>query len=278
MAAWLRLAVLSALLVIGVPPIALTQVILMRLGLPGARWMPVIFHRYVCRVLNVRVNVVGARAEERPLILLANHCSWLDIPVIGTLGPQSFIAKREVRDWPALGFLATLQRTIFIDRDRRSQTGKDTQEIASRLTGGDPVVLFGEGTSSDGNRTLPFKSALVGAAESVAGEKDDVWLQPVAIAYTHVNGMPMGRQHRPIAAWYGDDDLVPHLTGVLKAGPIDVDLVLGTPIHVGRAGGRKKATRLVEARVREMLGAALTGRRQDEAVETLSETMESKAA
>lgn len=278
MAAWLRLAVLSALLVIGVPPIALTQVILMRLGLPGARWMPVIFHRYVCRVLNVRVNVVGARAEERPLILLANHCSWLDIPVIGTLGPQSFIAKREVRDWPALGFLATLQRTIFIDRDRRSQTGKDTQEIASRLTGGDPVVLFGEGTSSDGNRTLPFKSALVGAAESVAGEQDDVWLQPAAIAYTHVNGMPMGRQHRPIAAWYGDDDLVPHLTGVLKAGPIDVDLVLGTPIHVGQAGGRKKATRLAEAQVREMLGAALTGRRQDEAVEALSEIMTSKAA
>lgn len=278
MAAWFRLVVLSVLLVVGIPPIALVQVVLMLLKLPGVRWMPVLFHRYICRVLNVRVNVVGARADERPLILLANHCSWLDIPVIGTLGPQSFIAKREVRDWPALGFLATLQRTIFINRERRSQTGRDTAEIASRLTGGDPVVLFGEGTSSDGNRVLPFKSALVGAAEGVAGEKDDVWLQPVAIAYTHVNGMPMGRQHRPIAAWYGDDDLVPHLKGVLKAGPIDVDLVLGEPIHVGRAGGRKTATRLAEAQVRDMLGAALTGRRTDVAVLSLPQTTTTEAA
>jgi 1-acyl-sn-glycerol-3-phosphate acyltransferase len=143
------------------------QLIGIAFKLPLQRGVPYVYHRILCGLIGIRVHEIGKRSPESPLLILANHASWLDILVITSLTPAVFVAKKEVAGWPVFGWLAKLQRTVFIDRERRHRTGAATQEIADRLNGGDAVVLFAEGTSSDGNRILPFRSALIGAVHHV---------------------------------------------------------------------------------------------------------------
>ncbi len=243
------------------------QALSVTLRLPTARWIPVIYHRLACFGLGVRVSTKGRLATDKGSVLItANHASWLDIVVLGQSRPLSFIAKSEVANWPIFGWLAKLQRSIFVNRTRRSETGKVAKAIAERLAQGDAMVLFPEGTSSDGNRVLPFRSALIGAAsaamsapaqESEGGLTPPVWIQPVSIAYTAVQGLPMGRQHRPLAAWYGDMELMPHLWALLKEGALDVTISYGEPIPFDNSVNRKQMAQLAENEVRELTRAAL---------------------
>jgi lyso-ornithine lipid O-acyltransferase len=239
------------------------QWVAVTLRLPARRRIPVLYHRIVCALLDVRVTVVGARVEERPLLIVSNHVSWLDISVISSVTPVVFIAKQEVAGWPLFGLLAKLQRSVFVDRNQRHKTRDVNAEIGQRLAEGDPVLLFGEGTSSDGNRVLPFRTALIGAARdalAAAGQGRRVWLQPLSIAYTSLHGFPLGRQHRPIVAWYGDFALGPHLIGVLRRGAIDVVLTWGEPITFDESSDRKVVARALEASVRRHAVQALRGR------------------
>ncbi len=253
-------AILLAVLAVTVPLMPL-QALLLRLDLPAARTLPCIYHRMICRLINVRVTISGTPAQDRPLLLVCNHVSWLDIPVLSAALPVSFIAKSEVRGWPLVGWLARLQRTVFVDRQRRRRTGEVTGEIVNRLRNNEAMVLFAEGTSGDGNRLLPFRSALLGAAETAleGSGGGGVVVQPAAIAYLRLNGLPMGRQHRPVVAWYGDMELPSHLWALLCAGPIDVTVSFGGPIDLSAAGGRKGAAGAAEASVRRMFTAALIG-------------------
>src|SRR5665647_1139921 len=133
------------------------------------RAIPRLYHRVLCALIGVRIREVGRRSTASPALILSNHVSWLDICVITALAPVVFVAKSEVAGWPVFGWLAKLQRTIFINRQARHQTGAATREIAGRLLGGDAVVLFAEGTSSAGIRVLPFRSSLVGAVHHALG-------------------------------------------------------------------------------------------------------------
>jgi len=138
---------------------------------PLRRRIPVLYHRFVCRLVGVRVRATGTPLDDRPLLIVANHSSWLDISIITSLAPVVFVAKSEIARWPFFGVLAKLQRTVFVERDRRHKTGKVNAQIAQRLAEGDPVLLFGEGTAGDGNRVLPFRTALIGAArDAIAAE------------------------------------------------------------------------------------------------------------
>ncbi len=241
--------------------LAPAQMAAVRLRLRAAQRIPVLWHRTVLRICGLRITEHGRPAAGRPLLILSNHASWLDIPVIGSRMPLSFIAKAEVEGWPVFGLLARLQRTVFVDRTRRTQTGAASRAIAARLENGDPMVLFPEGTSSSGNEVLPFRSALVGAARHALGESDgNVLVQPLSLAYTGRGGLPMGRQWRPLVAWYGDMDLAPHLWNFLQAGPVEAVLTWGDPIAFGPGSDRKSVTAEAEDRVRAMTGAALTGR------------------
>jgi 1-acyl-sn-glycerol-3-phosphate acyltransferase len=167
------------------------QWIAVALRLTAMRRIPVLYHRIVCALLDVHVSVAGTRLEERPLLIVSNHVSWLDISVITSVAPVVFVAKREVASWPLFGLLAKLQRSVFVDRNQRHKTPDVNAEIARRLADGDPVLLFGEGTSSDGNRVLPFRTALIDAARdalAAAGHVRRVWIQPLSIAYTGLHG------------------------------------------------------------------------------------------
>ncbi|MCJ8149156.1 lysophospholipid acyltransferase family protein [Shinella sedimenti] len=262
MITWLRIA-------LGVFVLLAVTLLLLPLQLLGLRFnwkirrvLPRFWHRVACRVLGIRVRVHGTLETKRPLLLAANHASWKDILVLGSVADVVYIAKSDVRDWPVFGILARLQATIFVEREQRQKTGEQVNEIAERLTAGEIVVLFPEGTTSDGNRLLEVKSSLFGAAASAVPHAPDgiVHIQPVSIAYTGLHGMAMGRYHRPIAAWPGDIELLPHLMGILRAGAVDVDVDFGERVDYERTSNRKEVSRTVEARIRAMLGARLRGR------------------
>jgi 1-acyl-sn-glycerol-3-phosphate acyltransferase len=173
-----------------------------------------------------------------------------------------FVAKREVATWPIFGLLARLQRSVFVDRTRRHKVDEVNAEIAERLAEGDPVVLFAEGTSSDGNRVLPFRTALIGAARDAlakAGGAEQIYIQPLSIAYTGLLGLPMGRQHRPTAAWYGSLDLIPHLTAVMRRGALDAVITWGETIVYDGGTDRKLLAKQLETAVRRHTVAALRG-------------------
>lgn len=255
------LSVVGAVTLAGIP----AQWISLKLGLDARRHIPRLYHRILLRMIGVRVHVRGTPAADRPLLILANHASWLDIPVVGSLTPLFFVAKSEVAGWPLIGLLAKFQRTVFVDRQRRHATGAVNREIAGRLADGDPVVLFAEGTSSDGNRVLPFRTALVGAAREALAAGTEVVVQPLAVSYVRLQGLPMGRSHRPVAAWFGDMELAPHLMDVLRHGAIDVEVTFGAPVRLDAAHDRKSVTRESEAIVRRLCASALAGRADDQA-------------
>ncbi|MBC2884041.1 1-acyl-sn-glycerol-3-phosphate acyltransferase [Ochrobactrum sp. CM-21-5] len=238
------------------------QYLFLRLEGAWKRRLPNFFHRIVARLFGFRIATVGDMEQGRPLLLVSNHISWSDIVVLSSVGQVSFIAKSEVRNWPLFGMFAVLQRTVFVERERRGKTAQQTSEIATRLVNGDVMVLFPEGTTSDGNRVLPFKTALFGAAHAAIREAGvaEVIVQPVAIAYTGVHGMAMGRYFRPIASWPGDVELLPHLKGILREGAIDVEVRFGEPVVVTAATNRKGLARTMESRVRALMQSALMGR------------------
>lgn len=239
------------------------QLIGLAFGLSWQRRIPRLYHRLLCAIIGVRIRQVGQITRETPVLILANHASWLDICIISAVTPVVFIAKSEVADWPLFGWLARLQRTVFIDRERRHKTGEATEQIAGRLLGGDAVVLFAEGTSGDGTRILPFKSALVGSVHHALGvstRHERITVQPMSLAYTRVNGLPIGRALRERVAWYGDADLLPHFIGVLASGAIDVTLSWGEPVALDIDTDRKQIARLAEMSVRKMTADALRAR------------------
>ena len=224
------------------------------------RTIPHLYHRVLCALIGVRIREVGARSTASPALILSNHVSWLDICVISALSPVVFVAKSEVARWPVFGWLAKLQRTIFINRQARHQTGAATREIAGRLLGGDAVVLFAEGTSSDGIRVLPFRSSLVGAVHHALGSSThhtEITVQPMSLAYVGFGGVPMGRGLRERVAWYGDADLIPHLAHVLSSGAVDVIVSWGEAVAYDMRADRKAITRDAEKSVRRMTAAAL---------------------
>jgi 1-acyl-sn-glycerol-3-phosphate acyltransferase len=226
------------------------------------RWVetfPRFYHRCCCRILGIQVRAIGRPAEARPVLFAANHVSYLDITVLGSLLEASFIAKTEVAGWLVFGWLARLQRSVFIDRRARS-TADQRDSIAARLAAGEALILFPEGTSGDGFRLLPFKSALFSVADHAASGV--VTVQPVSIAYTRLDGMPLGRALRPFFAWYGTMSLAPHLWRMLGLGRLEVVVEFHPPTNLAVCGSRKMLARYCEGRVAEGLAAALSGRRE----------------
>lgn len=258
-----RLALFLGLLVPLTAFMAPFQIIAIRRGKPMRRRLPRLWHRIAARMigLNLRVHGKPANHGDVGVLVAANHVSWLDIVALGAATPVSFIAKDEVAGWPGVSVLARLQETVFIERHRRGKAGEQAARIRERLDKGDAIVLFPEGTTSDGNFLLPFKSALfgaVGVTPNVAG--NPVHVQPVAIVYTHVHGMPMGRYDRPLAAWPGDIQLGPHLWRVLGEGAIDVTIVFGESFPASDMPDRKALAAVCEEAIRDMASVALRGR------------------
>lgn len=258
---WLRIVYMVLLLSIVTLLLLPFQLVGLLFDLPIRRRLPRLWHRVACHSLGIRVHLHGQAQSDRPLLLVANHVSWTDIMVLGSVADVAFIAKTEVRDWPVFGWLARLQKTIFVARDQKRDAAVQVNEIAKRLAGGEIIVLFPEGTTSDGNRLLPIKSSLFGAASSAAQQVPGrlVHVQPVALAYTGIHGMAMGRFHRPVAAWPGTVGLVPSLMGIMRAGALDVDVSFGDAIAFSHGDNRKTLSIKTTAALKSLLGFSLYG-------------------
>jgi lyso-ornithine lipid O-acyltransferase len=230
------------------------------LSCPWSRTLPAFYHRWCCRILGFRVRTIGVPTAQRPVLFASNHVSYTDIAVLGSLIAGSFIAKTEVARWPFFGWLAKLQRTVFVDRRVRS-TRSQRDAMTERLAAGDALVLFPEGTSGDGTRVLPFKSALFSAAERMQ-EIHPIAVQPVSIAYTRLDGIPLGRLLRPFFAWSGTAELVPHLWTMIGLGSVEVVVEFHPLVFIADCGSRKSLARYCHARVAGGMAAALAGRPQ----------------
>jgi 1-acyl-sn-glycerol-3-phosphate acyltransferase len=258
---WLRIFYLVVILALVTLVLLPAQLICLGLDLPLRRRLPRLWHRVACHALGIKVHVHGSVEAAKPLLLVVNHVSWKDIMILGSVVDVAFIAKNEVRNWPIFGLLSRLQKTVFVAREDKRKAGAQVNEIAQRLAGGEIIVLFPEGTTSDGNRLLPVKSSLFGAASSAADQVPGqmVNVQPVAIAYTGIQGMAMGRYHRSVAAWPGTIELLPSLMGLMRAGNIDVDLCFGETIPFHRGDNRKALSMSATTAIRDMLNFALRG-------------------
>lgn len=262
MIAWVRIVLAVGFVVLVSLILIPFHLLLLWLEHPWRNRLPRYWHKLALRAIGVRVHVHGEPETRRPLMVAANHASWLDILVLASVVDATFVAKAEVREWPVFGHLARLQRSIFIKREERRQTREQADEMASRLNAGETVVLFPEGTTTDGNRLGDIKSSLFAAAASAAhfAPEGAVNVQPVAVAYTRIHGMPMGHYHRPVVAWPGDVELMPHLLGILKTGALDVDVRFGDTVEVMVGTSRKHVSGFVRDQLRELLEKSLRGR------------------
>jgi lyso-ornithine lipid O-acyltransferase len=237
------------------------QAALLSLSKSGARRLPRWYHRNVCRILGVRLAITGNIISDQPVLVVANHASWLDIIVISAVAPVSFVAKKEVASWPVVATLARLQRTVFVDRERRSKIGDTATEIMGRLGDGDAIVLFAEGTSSDGNRVLGFKTSLFAAVKpTIAPGKttlNQAVVQTVTVVYTRKNGLPLGWAGRRELGYYGDIGMGANAWAILTGGPIAATLAISEPISLDSFKDRKALASWAEREVRSGFIAAL---------------------
>ena len=262
MIAWARVGATAIVLTLATLLAWPLQALAIRRRWRLARRLPFLWHRLAAPLMGLRVHLRGRPAATRPLLLVSNHQSWADIVALGWVTELSFIAKAEVRGWPGFGLLARLQRTVFVAREARSRTGLQADAIAARLAEGDAMVLFAEGTTSDGNAVLPLKTALFGACQAALKRSGaaSVAVQPVAVAWTRAQGLPLGRYGRPLAAWPGDVPLLPHLVAFLREGAVDVEVSFGEPIAVTAASDRKRVAVEVRRRIAALLADSLAGR------------------
>lgn len=248
---WVRVISYLALTFLAMP----LQAVALMFGGSMAERIPRRYHKIASRILGFRVVVRGTPSIARPTLFVSNHTSYFDIILLGSILRCSFVAKAEMTSWPLIGWLAKLQRSVFVDR-RAANVSEHSNEVRRRLEAGDNIVLFAEGTTSDGNRLLPFKSSLLSVAENL---HTPLTVQPVSIVATALDGMPLGRLLRPLYAWYGDMPLTPHVWAAMKAGIITVEIEFHEPM-TSAGMNRKQLTARCEAEIEGGFVRSITGR------------------
>lgn len=199
---------------------------------PRHRKRPNLFiYRSLARVFRIKISVRGEISDKEPILFASNHMSYADIIVLGATLPGNFISKAEVKKWPLFGWIAVLTGTVFVSR-KKSGTLDQLDEVSAAIASGKNLILFPEGTTSDGKSVMPFKSSLFKITEA-----RDITVQPVTLSYTHINGLPLQANERIKIAWVGDAELMPHLLEFVNLGMIRAEVKIHSALHV--KGNRK---------------------------------------
>ena len=199
---------------------------------------------WVGRSAGLRVRVRGTPLRSH-VLFLANHSSWLDIMAIAGASGAAFVAKAEVRSWPVIGWLAGLNRTIYVERSDRTAVRGQADALRTALGTGQAVALFPEGTTDGGQEILPFRASLLA---SLFPPLSGIRVQPVAIDY--------GAAGSDIA-WTGDEPAAANVRRVLsRRGTIAVTVSFLAPIDPAAAGDRKALAAAAQAEVAAALGAS----------------------
>lgn len=173
------------------------------------RW----WFRRIANALRLDISAEGCWSNK-PVLLVANHISWLDIVALGATTRCVFLAKDDVAKWPVIGTLARRAGTRFIERGNRRSASQSISNMARVVDQGLTVGVFPEGTSTDGSQVLRFHSMLFAIAAQTG-----IDVQPVAVAYRDQNG-----EQSDVAPFIGDDEFFSHLMRVLRAPKISVQL------------------------------------------------------
>ena len=217
------------------------------------KWFPVYFHKMLLWLLSIKVEIVcESKRSMKSNLFISNHLSYLDIPILGSKFPLRFVAKSEVKSWPLFGFLAKKGRSIFIKRNK-TDSFNQKNKILDVLSSGEKVFIFPEGTTSDGNRVLAFKSSSFSSVEN-----QNLTIQPIVIVYSDLNGIPINRWLRPMIAWYGDMDLKPHLSKLVGLISIKAKLIYLEPINTQIFENRKDLSNYLEDKIRKVYSSALS--------------------
>ncbi len=195
----------------------------------------------VLRILGGRVTVTGTPVEGGAL-MVCNHVSWLDIPLLGSESPVRFLAKKEIESWPVVGWLATKAGTLYIERGRRGAAQEAADNISESLRQGDVVLVFPEGTTSNGKDVLPFHARLFSSAIETG-----VDIQPVAICYRDASGAMSEK-----VPYVDDMSLWDNLMDILPSPHIDIEIHYLPPIKIS-GQDRKELASLSERQIRQAL-------------------------
>jgi len=223
---------------------------------------PPVFHRLCCWLFGIKVVVEGVNAEglkttsdSAPVLYVTNHVSYLDVLVLGGITRGVFTAKSEVKSWPLIGWLASLGKTVYLER-RPRKAGDQISALQERFIAGGNVVLFAEGTSSDGSKVLPFRSSLFAATLL-----ENVQVQPVSVAYTRIDGQRISQQQRNLFAWFLPDPSKPvpnapfasHMWRVMGLPEVEVRVHFHPSVASGDYSHRKDLAEFCEGAVRDGL-------------------------
>ncbi|MCB9991552.1 MAG: 1-acyl-sn-glycerol-3-phosphate acyltransferase [Rhodospirillales bacterium] len=203
--------------------------------------LPTFWQHRICNAFGLKVEVIGTPVLDRQALFVSNHISYLDIPVIAGVLPASFVAKADVASWPVFGLLAKLQQTAFVSRSRAT-LAQEKAALSNVLAQGRSLIIFPEGTSSDGQTVLPFKTSLFGLALE-SGQ--DITVQPFTIELASVDGHEVSTQaDRDLYAWHGDMTLMPHFWAFAKSSGAKVRLHFHPPLRVQQISDRKELARI----------------------------------
>jgi 1-acyl-sn-glycerol-3-phosphate acyltransferase len=236
------------------------QAIALKINRKWAKAIPLYYHRLCLKTLKIKVVKRGRISTKEPTLFVVNHASYIDISILASLIKASFVAKAEIANWPFFGFLAKLQRSIFIDRKSRN-VNSHVQMMQSRLEQGDNIVVFPEGASGDGNSVVPFKSSLFKTAE-IKPHGKPLTVQPVSIAYARLDGIALGRSLRPYFTWFGNMALVPHIFKAAGLGRLTVIVEFHPVVTIDEFSSRKELSEWCHREVAEGLAEGLAGRPQ----------------
>ena len=195
-------------------------------------WFTWIWAKMLCRGLGIKIRVMGKESGgvKGNVYLVSNHLSYLDIIVLATVRPMTFVSKHDVAAWPVIGWMTKLGGTIFVNREAKSTSYGLVETLADALAQGAPLLVFPEGTSTDGQDVLPFKTSLFEAPV-----RTNTTVQPMTLRYLSVGGKPLEPRLRDLLCWYGDMDFAPHAWKMLTLRGIEVEVTLGRPLEPGTA-------------------------------------------
>jgi 1-acyl-sn-glycerol-3-phosphate acyltransferase len=190
-------------------------------------------------VMGTRVQVVGEAAKERPLLLISNHLTYMDIPVLSSFIPTRFTPKSEIGKWPIISSACDVTGCVYVER-KADKIKETAARFEAALKQGEVLSLFPESTTSDGLHVLPFKSSFFSlATQSINGR--ELAVQPAAMTYIRVGNLPVDSTQWPKIAWIGDALLGPHFWEFLQLGNTDVSLTFLPPVTISQFGGDRKA-------------------------------------
>lgn len=195
-------------------------------------------------LLNVKITLRGSedRLREGGNVIVCNHMGYLDGVVLGAIFPLIYVSKKEVRGWPLIGWWTALIGTIFVDRRRKEKTPLLVDEIIKKLRQRANILIFPEGTSSDGARLLPFQTVSFAAPLSAR-----VPVVPVTLSYTRVDWQPVSPANREQIYWYGEMEFMGHFWNLLGRRSIEVSVTVHPAVEISRyennSAGRKRLSR-----------------------------------